>query len=132
MDRDPLLRQILLGSVLVHDPGRQDRDLGMGFHILNHPAEQGRLKRHVRIHDQMVFALEVGEHRVVGTAEADVALLRQDGDAGEKPLDFFGGHILRGVVRQVNIHIQIRVLNTPKGVSQFVPAVIKHQAGRKN
>ena len=72
MDGNPLFRKILLGAVLIQHPGRQDRDVGMGFHVHNHPAEQGRLEGNVRVHDQMVFALEMGKHRVVGTAEANV------------------------------------------------------------
>ena len=80
----------------------------------------------------MVFALQMGNHRIVGAAETDVSLLRKNRYAGEKPFGLFGSGVIRRIVRQEDIHIHIRVLNTSEGVRQFITAVIQHQAGGKN
>ena len=131
MNGNSLFRQILLASVLVQDTGGQDGNVGVGFHIGNHPAQQSGVKSHVRIHDQMVSAFQVGQHGVVGAAEADVSLLREYRDARKQPFHFFGGQILRRIVRQKDVHFQVGVLNTAQGMGEFVPAVIQHNTGGK-
>ena len=132
MDGDPLFRKELFRSVFVHDPWREDCDIRVGFHVADHPAEEGRIECYVRIHDQVVFALQQRKHRVVGSAEPDIPLLRKNCDAGEEPFHFFGGQILGRVVGQIHIHFQIGILNTPQGVGQLIPAVIEHDTGGKD
>ena len=132
MDRDPLFREKLFGAVFVHDAGRQNCYIGMGLHIVDHTGEQGWIKSHIRIHDQMVFALQQRQHSVIGSAEADVSFLGKDIDTGKQPLNFFGSQVLGRVVGQEHIHLKIGILNTPQGMSQFVPAVIQHDTGGKD
>ena len=64
--RKSFFRQKLLGTVLVQDPGRQYGDFRMGIHIGGHPAEKGRIKGDIRIHNQMIPALQIGQNRIVG------------------------------------------------------------------
>ena len=77
----------------------------------------------------MVFALQQRKHRVVGTAEADVSLLGENRDAGEKPFGLFGGEVVGRIVHQVDVHLQIGALKTAKRFGQLISAMIQHQAG---
>ena len=71
--------------VLAEKTGRQNRNIGMCFHIRNHAAKQGRMKRNTGIHDQMVFALQLRQDGIARLGKGSFFLLRENDQSGERP-----------------------------------------------
>ena len=119
-------------ALLGEKAGREDGDVGMGIHIHDHLAQEARMKGYIRIQQEMIAALEMGQDRVMRAGKAHVLLLGQNNQPREGPFQPLRRHLLRRVVAEKDGHLQIRILNAAEGVIHLVPAAAYYKTGGKD
>ena len=118
--------------VLAEKTGRQNRNIGMCFHIGYHPPKQGRMEGNSRIHHEMVFALQLGQYGVVRAGRADVLFLGKHHDTGESPLQPVGRQFVGGIVAEKDGNFQVRILDAAESDVNLVPAAVHDKTRGKN
>ena len=127
-----LSREEELLARLVEEPGRQYRDVWVRFHVRDHPAEQGRMEGNARVQHKMIFALQLGQDRIVRPGDTDVFILRDDNNARESPFQPLRCQFLRRIITEEDRYLKIRILNAAKSDINLVLAAIHDQTCGKN
>ena len=80
------------------------------------------MKGNAGIHQEMVFALQLRQDRVMRARKTDILFLGKHYQAGEGPFQPLGCKLLRRIVAEEYRDFNVRTLNTAKGIIHFIPA----------